>query len=69
MILAIAQTSFSATFPRISRATKAGTKVIERMKAAARASIRVMAMGEKVLPSTPVKVSSGANTRKIIAWP
>ena len=69
MILRISQTSFSATLPRISRATIAGTNVSERIKAAARASIRVMAIGEKVLPSTPWKVSSGAKTRKMIAWP
>ena len=48
-------------------ATIAGTKVRERMKAPASASMTVVAMGENILPSTPVKVSSGAKTRKMIA--
>ena len=42
----------------------AGTKVSDSTKAEASASIIVIAMGEKVLPSTPVKVSSGAKTSR-----
>ena len=53
----------------MSSATIAGTKVSERMNAPASASITVIAIGENVLPSTPVKVSKGANTRKMIACP
>jgi len=49
------------------RAIIAGTNVSDRMKAEARASMTVMAMGVKVLPSTPVKVRRGAKTRKMIA--
>ncbi len=63
------KTSFSETLLRITRATIAGMKVMDRMKAATRASIRVMAMGEKVLPSTPWKVSRGAKTSRMMAWP
>ena len=40
----------------------AGTKVSDSTKAAPKANIRVMAIGAKVLPSTPLKVSSGAKT-------
>ncbi|OYZ46854.1 MAG: hypothetical protein B7Y31_00395 [Novosphingobium sp. 16-62-11] len=43
--------------------------MIERMNALASASIKVMAIGANVLPSTPWKVSKGMNTRKMIAWP
>ena len=66
---AIAFTSFSATLPRMSSAAMAGTKVSEAMKAPPSASITVIAIGENILPSTPEKVSSGANTRKMIIWP
>ncbi len=61
--------SFSVTLPRISSAISAGTKLSDRMKAAAKASMMVMAIGVKVLPSTPVNISSGMNTRKMMAWP
>ena len=40
-------------------ATIAGTKVRDSTKAATSAISTVSAMGAKVLPSTPVKVSSG----------
>ena len=60
-------TSFSVSFLLSSTAIIAGTKVNERTKAEASASIIVIAMGENVLPSTPVKVSSGAKTRKMMA--
>jgi hypothetical protein len=39
------------------------------MNAPPSASITVIAIGENILPSTPVKVSSGAKTRKMIACP
>ena len=47
----------------------AGTKVSESTKAEARASIRVMTMGENILPSTPWNVRHGRKTRKITTWP
>ena len=53
----------------MTKATMAGTKVSERTNAPASASITVVAIGPNILPSTPVKVSSGAKTRKMIAWP
>ncbi|CUS43731.1 Predicted cell-wall-anchored protein SasA (LPXTG motif) [hydrothermal vent metagenome] len=67
--LRISQTSFSATLPRMNSATSAGTSVIARMNAAPRASMIVMAIGEKVLPSTPVNISSGAKASRMIACP
>ena len=51
--------SFSVTLPVTTMATIAGTKVRERTKAAARAMMTVSAIGSNILPSTPVKVSSG----------
>ena len=62
-------TSVSLTFPLITMAIIAGIKVIERMKAEARAIMSVTAIGEKVLPSTPWKVSNGTNTRKMMSCP
>ena len=52
-----------------STAIIAGTKVSDSTKAEASASIIVIAIGENVLPSTPVKVSSGAKVSRMIAWP
>ncbi len=54
---------------RTSSAAMAGTKVKEKMKAPASASITVAAMGMKVLPSTPSSSSSGMNTSKMMSWP
>ena len=47
----------------------AGTKVSDRMNAPTSASITVIAIGVNILPSTPVKVRSGAKTSRMIAWP
>ena len=47
----------------------AGTKVSARMKAATSASMIVIAIGENVLPSTPVNMSSGAKASRMIACP
>ena len=47
----------------------AGTKVSESRKADANASIRVMTMGENILPSTPWKVRQGRKTRKMMICP
>ena len=63
----IGLTSVSLTLPLITMAIIAGMKVSERTKAAASASIRVIAIGAKVLPSTPWKVSSGTKTRKMMS--
>lgn len=65
--LRISHTSFSATLPRIRMATSAGTSVIARTNAATSASMIVIAIGENVLPSVPVNVSSGANASRMIA--
>ena len=45
--------------PQVSSATNAEAK----------ASIKVMAIGENIFPSTPLNVSKGANTRKMMIWP
>ena len=63
----IGRTSVSLTLPVTKSATMAGTKVIDRTNALASATISVIAIGAKVLPSTPWKVRSGTNTRKMIA--
>ena len=49
-------TSFSVIFLFNNTAIMAGTKVSDRTKAEASASMTVIAMGEKVLPSTPENV-------------
>src|SRR3546814_6079892 len=67
LLLRMSHTSFSATWPRIRRATSAGTRVIARTKAATSANMMVIAIGEKVLPSTPVNMSRGAKARRMIA--
>ena len=69
LIQRIGRTSVSLTGPRMTSAIIAGTKVSDSTKAQARAIIRVVAMGAKVLPSMPWKVSNGAKTRKMIACP
>ncbi len=46
----------------------AETKVSDRTKAQASATISVVAIGENVLPWTPGKVSSGTKTRKMMSW-
>ena len=51
--------SFSSTGFDSQMASMAGTKVSERMKAKTSAMMTVIAIGVKVLPSTPVSVSSG----------
>lgn len=48
-------------------AISAGTKVSDRTKAEASATINVIAIGANVLPSTPWKVSSGTKTRKMMS--
>ncbi len=52
-----------------SRAAIAGTKVKEKMNAPTRASMKVAAIGWKVLPSTPSNVRIGAKTNRMITWP
>ena len=51
--------SFSSTRLDSQIAIAAGTKVSDRTKAQASARITVTAIGTKVLPSTPLNVSSG----------
>ena len=51
--------SFSSTRFESQIAIAAGTKVSERMKANPSAMMTVSAIGMKVLPSTPLSVSSG----------
>ncbi len=53
----------------MSKATIAGTNVSDRMNAATKASMMVIAIGAKVLPSTPVNISKGAKASRMIAWP
>ena len=65
----IGRTSVSLTRPVTHSAIIAGTKVSDSTNAEASASISVIAIGAKVLPSTPWKVSSGTKTRKMMAWP
>ena len=62
-------TSVSLTLPVTSNAIIAGTKVSDSTKAEASAIISVIAIGAKVLPSMPWKVSSGTKTRKMINCP
>ena len=51
--------SFSSTGFDNSTASRAGTKVSDRMKAQTSARMTVSAIGVNVLPSIPVSVSSG----------
>ena len=52
--------SFSSTRLLSQIAIAAGTKVSDRTKAKTSAMMTVSAIGSNILPSTPVKVSSGA---------
>ena len=51
--------SFSETFPVTKIATAAGTNVIDNSAAPASAISTVSAIGVNILPSVPVRVSTG----------